>query len=106
MDLDTRSDPGHSAVRRDKVCIASQVEGPAGVAVDTLSQRLPARSVTIEMAVLELQARALRRLGDEQDLDLAGVGFLRLELPLRADVPAQHDPVWWFVGEDSVQNGA
>ena len=51
--------------------------------------------------MLELQARPFRRLGDEADLDLAGVVLVRLELPLGADVPAEDDPFGWFVREDT-----
>jgi len=39
--------------------------------------------VAIEVAVLELDARALRRLGDEAHLDLARLLGVRLDLPAR-----------------------
>jgi hypothetical protein len=57
--------------------------------------------VAIEVAVLELHARPLRRLCDEPDLHLAGVALLRLQPPLRADVPAEDDPIRWFKYEDA-----
>src|SRR6202011_3656850 len=38
---------------------------------------------------------------DKADLDLAGMAGIALELPVRADVPAEHDPVGWVVGQDS-----
>ena len=60
---------------------------------------LPAGAVAVEVAVLELDPRPLRRLGDEPHLDLAGLLEVGLDLPLRADVPAEHDPVRWLVGE-------
>ncbi len=101
VDRDTRRDRLHSALAGDEVRVASQVERPALVLPDAIAKRLPARSVAIKMAVLELQTRPLRCLGDEADLDLTGAGFVRLELPVRADVPAEHDPVRWFVGEDA-----
>jgi hypothetical protein len=51
--------------------------------------------------VLQLHPGALRGLRDEPDLDLAGEVLLGLDLPLRADVPTEHDPVRRFVGQDS-----
>ena len=51
--------------------------------------------------MLQLDPSALRGLGDELDLDLAGVVRVGLDLPLRADVPAEHDAVGWFVGQDA-----
>src|SRR5215207_2034192 len=59
----------------------------------------PAVTVAVEVAVLELDARALRGFGDEAHLDLAGFLGVRLDLPLGADVPAEHDPVRRLVGE-------
>jgi hypothetical protein len=49
--------------------------------------------------VLELDARPLRRLGEEAHLDLARLLEVGLELPLWADVPADHDPMRRLVGE-------
>ena len=49
--------------------------------------------------MLELDARALRRLWDEADLDLAGPLEIGLDLPVRADVPGEHDPLRLVVGE-------
>ena len=49
--------------------------------------------------MLELDPRAGRALDDEPDLDLAGSGVVGLELPLKADIPAEHDPVRRLVGE-------
>jgi hypothetical protein len=57
--------------------------------------------VPVEVAVLELHPGALRGLGDEADLDLAGVVRVRLDLPLRVDVPAEHDPVRRFAFQDA-----
>src|SRR6516164_7405395 len=53
------------------------------------------------MTVLEFQARPLRSLSDETNLDLAGVARVGLELPLRADVPAEDDSTRWLIGEDA-----
>src|SRR5260221_464820 len=61
---------------------------------------VPAGAVPVEMAMFQLHPSALRVLGDESDLNLAGEVRVGLDLPLRADVPAEHDPVGWFVGQD------
>jgi hypothetical protein len=55
--------------------------------------------VPVDVAVLELHPGALRGLGDEPDLDLAGVVGVRHELPVRADVPAEHEPGGGLVGQ-------
>ena len=52
------------------------------------------------MTVFQFEARPFRRLSDEPDLDLTGVARVSLELPLGADVPAEDDPIGWFVRED------
>ena len=49
--------------------------------------------------MLELDARTVRGLGDEAHLDFAGLVAIGLDLPLRADVPAEHDPVRRLVCE-------
>jgi hypothetical protein len=43
--------------------------------------------VTIEVAVLQLDARPLGRLGDEPRLDLARLVEIGLDLPLWAEIP-------------------
>src|SRR5579872_2124455 len=43
--------------------------------------------------MLELDAGALRRFRDEADLDFAAPVGISFDLPLRADVPAEDDPV-------------
>jgi len=53
------------------------------------------------MTMFELQAGAPRGLGDKQHLDLAGVVRVSFDPPFRADVPAEHDPIRWLVGEDA-----
>ena len=55
--------------------------------------------MTVEIAVLELHSCALRTLGDEAHLHLAGLCGIALDLPLRADVPAEHDSVRRLVRE-------
>src|SRR5919106_665063 len=47
----------------------------------------------------ELEARAVGCLRDEAHLDLAGLVEIGLDLPLWADVPAEHDPVGRLVCE-------
>jgi hypothetical protein len=41
----------------------------------------------------------VRSLGAEAHLDLAGAVRVGFDLPLRADVPADDDPVRWLIGE-------
>src|SRR4029079_10035551 len=88
-------------LRADHLGVALQVERPALIAVHAVANPLPAFAVTVEVAVLHLDADAVGALGDEGHLHLArlvGIGF---ELPLRTDVPAEHDPVGRLVGEHS-----
>src|SRR5262249_27466133 len=70
--------------------VALEVDGPT--LVDAGADALPAGAVAIDVAVLELDTGAVGRLGDEADLDFAGVVVVRLDLPGGADVPAEHDP--------------
>src|SRR5258708_33409317 len=49
--------------------------------------------------MLELDPRAVWRLGDESHIDLAGFLKSGLDLPLRADVPADQDSVRRLVRE-------
>src|SRR5215217_6085957 len=51
------------------------------------------------MPVFELHAGPALGLGDEADLDLAGLVGIALHLPARADVPAEDDPVRRLVGQ-------
>jgi hypothetical protein len=76
-----------------------EVEAPALVAVDSFADAFPAVAVAVEVAVLELDARAVRGLGDEAHLDFAGPVWVGLELSVGADVPAEDDPVRRLVGE-------
>ena len=55
--------------------------------------------MAIEVTVLQIDAGPVRFERREADLDLAGVGGLLVELPLRADVPGEHDPVRRLDGE-------
>src|ERR1035441_10179879 len=77
-----------------------QVERPSLAAVDAVAARLPAGTVPAEVAVLQFDPGAVRSLGHEPDLDLAGQLRVGLDLPLRADVPAEYHAIWWLVGQD------
>jgi hypothetical protein len=55
--------------------------------------------MVVKVPVFELDARTGGALRDEADLDLAGLARIRLELPLQADVSAEHDPVGRLVGQ-------
>jgi hypothetical protein len=59
----------------------------------------PVVAVSVEVSVLELDSRAILALSDEADLNLAGPLEISLELPPRADVPTDDEPVRWFVRE-------
>src|ERR1700680_398905 len=101
VDVGTSGSRRHSAALAEQRGIAGQIQRPSGVVGDALGDGLPSRAVPVDVAVLQLQSGARRRLGDEADLDLAGVVRLGLDLPLRADVPAEHHTVWWFVDENA-----
>src|SRR5256885_16718375 len=79
--------------------ITPEVERPAALTADALAQALPALAVAIQVPVLEHDARSLGALGDKAHLDLARPLEIRLDLPLRTDVPAKHKPVRGLVGE-------
>src|SRR5581483_11677700 len=83
----------------DQVRVAAQVQRPALVAGDSLTHALPAFAVTVEVTMLELDARALRRLGDEADLPLALPLRVALQLPAGTDVPAHQDARGRLEGE-------
>jgi hypothetical protein len=55
--------------------------------------------VAIDVPMLELDPRAVWRLGDESNIDLAGFRIISLDLPLRADIPADHHSVRRVVRE-------
>src|SRR2546421_306989 len=78
---------------------AQQVQRPAALASDALADPVPAVAVPVDVAVLELYASAVRGLSDEAHLDFAGLVQVRFNLPARVEVPAEHDPVGWLVGQ-------
>src|SRR5215218_269848 len=77
--------------RVDERGVPLEVARPTVVAVDAGGDVLPPGAVAVDVAVLELDARAARAFRDESDLDLAGVLGVGLDLPRRTDVPAEHD---------------
>src|SRR4029453_4437676 len=80
--------------------VTVQVKRPAGLVVDSVPHGLPAGAVPIEVAVLELDAGALRSFREESHLTSARQIWVALNLPTRADVPAENDPVWRFEHEN------
>src|SRR5687767_11292529 len=91
----------HSLPGLEQVAKPLQVERPAAFVTDAVALRLPARAVSIKVPVFKLNPRAFAALRDEADLDLAGSFEIRLDLPLRADVPADPDSVRRLVDEDA-----
>src|SRR5665213_3475903 len=73
---------------------------PAVRRADRGMHLLPALAVALDPTMLEFEARALGGFGDETNLDFAGARGVGLELPLQVYVPAEHDPVGRFVGQD------
>src|SRR5216684_2100972 len=80
--------------------VPGQVERPSLVAVDAVADRLPTGTVPVEVAVLQFDPGAVRSLGHEPDLDLAGQLRVGLDLPMGADVPAEYHAGWRLVGQD------
>src|SRR5204863_9485029 len=62
---------------------------------------LPAVAVAVEVAVLELDSRSVGRLGQEADLDLARLREVGLDLPVRVDVPGEHETIRRLVRNDA-----
>src|ERR1700730_1481466 len=81
--------------------VAVQVKRPALGPVYAVGNCLPSGAVPVDMAVLQFDPGAGRRLGVEPDLDLAGLGVVGLDGPLRADVPAEYHPVWRVESQDA-----
>src|SRR5262249_8720688 len=74
---------------------------PAALRPDGVPHPLPALAVSVEVAVLELDAGPLRRLRDEAELDLARPRRVLLRLPVGVDVPAEDDSRRAVENEDS-----
>src|SRR4051794_3803456 len=84
-----------------EVGVALEVERPPVGSRYAVAHPLPALAVAVEVAVLELDARAVGGLRDEAHFDLAASVGVGLRLPVRADVPAEHDAVRRLVSEDT-----
>src|SRR5579864_5151668 len=83
-----------SALLGEQAAKPLEVQRPTALAANRLTLSLPALTVTVKIAVLELDSGAVRRLGDKPNLDLACLLDVRLKLPLRAYVPTDHHPGW------------
>src|SRR5689334_15939202 len=73
--------------------------GPSSGRAHRVAHRLPSRAVTLDVAMLELDARAIGANRGEAHLDLAALVVIGLELPLNADIPADHKALRWLIGE-------
>src|ERR1035438_1145594 len=91
--------PVERQLLRQDVGESAEIERPSGLAVHAVADYVPTVAVAVEVPVLEFDACAVRRLGDESHIDLAGLLDVRLDLPLRADVPADHDSIRRLVRE-------
>src|SRR6266700_5751417 len=80
--------------------VPGQVQRPSAVVVDAVADRLPAGTVPVQVAVLQFDPGAVRSLGHEPDLHLAGQLRVGLDLPLRADVPAEYHAGRRLVDQD------
>ena len=78
-----------SALLGKQAGVSLQVERPTLISGHAVADALPALAVAVEVAVLDLDPRALRGFGDEPHFPLARFQRVVLDLPLRADVPAQ-----------------
>src|SRR5438477_1035852 len=92
---------GHRALvsHLEPVGDRAQAGSPATRRADRVTHPLPALAVALQVTVLELDAGAIRSLRQEAHFDLARLLEVGLELPMRADVPADHEPVRRLVGE-------
>src|SRR5262249_45758958 len=75
--------------------------GPAPWRAHGVAHRLPTGAVTLDVAVLELNPRAIGANRREAHFDLAGLVVVGLELPLHTDVPTDHKPARRLVREHS-----
>src|ERR1700704_2158405 len=77
----------------------AQAEHPPIGAPDGVAQLLPPLRVTLQVAVLKLDAGPAGGFGHEAHFHLAGLPGICLDLPLGADVPADHDAGGWLIGQ-------
>ena len=85
----------------DKGCVASQIKRPPLVGFHASCDGFPRGPMTLETSVLEFNAGALRCLFVKPNLDLAGHVQVRLEDPLRADIPTEDNANRRLVDEDA-----
>src|SRR5680860_1258553 len=85
----------------EEVRVAVEVVRPSLAGADPVADTGPAVAVPVEVTVLDVDSGAVIGQGGEGHLDLAGSGRVALDLPAGADVPAEHEPVWWVVGKDA-----
>lgn len=71
----------------EQASVAVQIQRPARLAVDTVGDRPPARTVAFQIAVFEVDACALVGLRGKAHLDFAGLGRICFQLPGRTDIP-------------------
>src|SRR5688572_10063687 len=76
-----------------------QVQRPASIAANTVAHAFPAFTMAFQFSVLDLDAGPVRGQGGEPHFPLTGLVRIGLDLPLRADVPAQEHPVGRFIGQ-------
>src|SRR5437764_6197520 len=91
---------GMSAALLHEGGVAVQVQRPALLPVHAVGDGFPAGAVPVDVPVLQLDPGAVRGLGVEPHLDLAGLGRVGLDGPAGADVPAEHHPVRRVEGQD------
>src|SRR5262245_7535965 len=91
--------PRRGGSNRQSLCELPETARPAAFASHRLAQLLPAFPVPFDAAMLQLDARTIPGVGDEPHFDLARFCAVGLYLPTRADVPADHHAIGWFVCE-------
>src|SRR5215510_5606078 len=73
---------------------------PASFATDRLAQVLPTVAVSLDVAMLQLHARSIRRLGSEPHFNFARFRGIGLDLPIRIDTPANYDAFGRLIRQD------
>src|SRR5680860_860126 len=83
----------------EEVGVPVEVVRPSLACADTVADAGPAVAVPVEVAVFDVDAGAVLGERGERDFDLAGLVLVSLDLPVGADVPAEHEPGMRFVGQ-------
>jgi hypothetical protein len=81
--------------------VAAQVERPTCLAIDSIGDRTPTDSMSLEVSMFQFHPSAVIGLGDEAHFDLARLCRISFELPRWSDVPRKDDTGWRLVGEDT-----